>query len=485
MRPLSWFLIIMTPLLALAPSVVQAKSAEPTGAAEVWASDDPAALEIREMIRLGDHAGARSRLADERLSTEFRDSTLEILRRIERDYSRSPREMLEVLARHIPDVSEADLQRWTEARQIQHRVIDGQTRYFRREPSNLWRFCDEAKSRRKSPATAPEEFELVPHLEEVLRATGEDPLVLPRRQEVTYTLTVPAKTPGMKSGSVLRVWLPFPQEYRTQRNIRVLDLSPPGGKISPTWREGESGHEHRCVYFEHRVDDPTVDAVFSVRFAYDTGAWSPRLDSDLARPLPADWGEKYLTPRPPHLVLSPELRELAAKIVGNETNPLQTARRIFEFVSENVRYNAEEEYSIIPSLSEHALKRMRGDCGVQTMLFIGLCRAAGVPARWQSGWTTTPVDWNMHDWAEFYVEPWGWLPADVSFGPQKSDDPEVRWFYFGRQDAYRWIVNMDWGRDLTPPTGALRSEPADFQRGEVELDGKNLYFDAWKWNVKF
>jgi nicotinamidase-related amidase len=48
-----------------------------------------------------------------------------------------------------------------------------------------------------------------------------------------------------------------------------------------------------------------------------------------------------------------------------------------------------------------------------------LCRAAGVPARWQSGWQTKPGDWNMHDWSEFYVEPWGWLPADASYG--------VRW----------------------------------------------------------
>ena len=58
-------------------------------------------------------------------------------------------------------------------------------------------------------------------------------------------------------------------------------------------------------------------------------------------------------------------------------------------------------------------------------VLITLCRAAGIPARWQSGWETKPNGWNMHDWAEFYVEPWGWLPADPSYGLQEHDDPRV------------------------------------------------------------
>ena len=99
------------------------------------------------------------------------------------------------------------------------------------------------------------------------------------------------------------------------------------------------------------------------------------------------------------------------------------------------------------------------------------------------GLETKPVGWDMHDWSEFYVAPWGWLPADASYGPQKSDDPRVRDFYFGHQDSYRWIVNRDYGAALHPEKHSMRSEPADFQRGEVEVDGKNLYFDQWDYSV--
>jgi hypothetical protein len=141
------------------------------------------------------------------------------------------------------------------------------------------------------------------------------------------------------------------------------------------------------------------------------------------------------------------------------------------------------EYSIIPNLSAKGLSARRGDCGVQGMTFITLCRAAGVPARWQSGWQTKPGDWNMHDWSEFYVEPWGWLPADASYGVREHADPRVRDFLCGHMDPYRLIVNLDYARQLAPPKTSFRSEPNDFQRGEIEIDGHNLYFDEW--NYKF
>jgi hypothetical protein len=47
------------------------------------------------------------------------------------------------------------------------------------------------------------------------------------------------------------------------------------------------------------------------------------------------------------------------------------------------------------------------------------------------------------------------------------------------------IVNLDYGWPLHPAKASLRSEPLDFQRGEVEIDGRNLYFDEWSHEIKF
>ena len=158
-----------------------------------------------------------------------------------------------------------------------------------------------------------------------------------------------------------------------------------------------------------------------------------------------------LNERPPHIVFTPELRKAVAAVVGTETNPLIKARKIFHFVDQNIAYNAEQEYGTIPSLSTKALTSRRGDCGVQTMLFITMCRCAGIPARWQVGWETKRHRLEHARLGEFYVEPWGWLPADPSYGLRESDDPAVREFYFGHQDSYRLIVNRDYGSPSSRP----------------------------------
>ncbi|MEQ8209893.1 MAG: hypothetical protein RH917_08670 [Lacipirellulaceae bacterium] len=46
------------------------------------------------------------------------------------------------------------------------------------------------------------------------------------------------------------------------------------------------------------------------------------------------------------------------------------------------------------------------------------------------------------------------------------------------------IVNLDYARELAPPKTSFRSEPNDFQRGEIEIDGRNLYFDEWTYQFE-
>jgi transglutaminase-like putative cysteine protease len=353
-------------------------------------------------------------------------------------------------------------------------------RYFRREPSNLFRFSSEAKSRRKQDEKAAT-WKLTDHLAKVIEEaekTGKAE-VMPVEHTITFKANIPAGAGGAKTGSVARMWLPFPHEYRQQKNVRLLSSEPSPTKIA------DNDVPQRTLYYEKVIDDPSKPIAIQAVFAYTSFAYYPKLNDADAKALPADFDRQYLEQRLPHIALTPEMKAKVSEIVGGETNPLARARKIYHWIDGNVRYCAEEEYCLIPSISTKALGSLKGDCGVQGLLFITMCRAAGVPARWQSGWETKPVDWNMHDWAEFYVEPWGWLPADVSYGLQKSDDPKVREFYFGHQDSYRMIVNSDYGRELDPPKKSLRSEPADFQRGEVEVDGKNLYFDDWEYDFSF
>ncbi len=406
---------------------------------------------------------------------------LEIIRRTRREFSLSPTDMLAKVKRSIPDATLGDLERWRAGGQLQARELDDTLFYFRREPVNLFRFSEEARARRTPGPQPAGGFDLVRHLARVVaaaEAAGREE-VHPVRHRLRYEVVIPAGHPRLREGATVRAWLPHAQEYARQRDVRLVAASEDHRATAA------NGSPHRALYFEHVVKDPNAPVRFWAEIEYVSSALVPRLDPRQVRPyaMDAPLYREHTAERPPHIVFSAELKAALAEALEDETNSLLKARRIFEWVCRNIAYASEVEYSVIPAITQKALTTRRGDCGVQAMTFITMCRAAGVPARWQSGFATLPSGDDMHDWAEFYVEPWGWLPADPSYGFQESDDERVRWFYFGGLDPYRFIVNHDFGRPLSPPKTSFRSEPADFQRGELEIDGHNLYFDEWDYEL--
>lgn len=412
---------------------------------------------------------------------------LEVLRRTRLDYSLSRDEALTELRRAIPDTSEEDFDRWSNSGDLQHRVIDGEPRYFRKGVRNLFLINNEARARRQATKSTGESngrrsFDMTSHVRGLVREAdgASERLIHPLRHRVKYELWVREGNPRLKPGAEVRAWLPFPQAYGQQGTVNRLASSPTLVEVAA------NGAAHRSAYFEQTIDAEGTPPRFTIEYEFTTHADCPKLDPERVEPYDtlSETYRRYTAERPPHITFTPEVERLVGEIVGEETNPLEKARRVFRWVSNNLPWIGEMEYSIIPSLSAKGLAARRGDCGVQGMTFITLCRAAGVPARWQSGWQLRPDETNMHDWAEFYVEPWGWLPADASYGVRDDADPRVRDFFCGRMDPYRMIVNLDYARPLTPTKTSFRSEPNDFQRGEIEIDGHNLYFNEWRYRFQ-
>lgn len=408
----------------------------------------------------------------------------ELRRRLRHDYRLPEAEVEARLRAELPDVTPDELRRWSESGALEWRTIDGERRYFNRAVVNLWRLCPEARDRRAAFSGAKPagdtgvsglEFDLLGRMRravEAAKATGPG-YVRPIGIRLDYRLTVrPGAAP---EGETLRCWLPLPRVGGQNRDLAVIATDPAGASAAP------EEAPQRTLYLERPASPAGLPTVFSASYEFTSRDYAPLVDPERVRPTDTSTAlyREYTAERPPHLSLSPEIRSLAASIVGTEANPYLKARLIFEWFDRNVTYTATPEYSTIPSLSEYCLREGRGDCGVQAMLFIALCRAAGLPARWQSGLTLLPGKMNLHDWAMFHVEPYGWLPADPSRGFRDTDDEELRWFYLGGIDAFRAVVNDDYGRELYPPKRFERSEPTDFQRGEVEWGGGNLYFDDW------
>ena len=167
------------------------------------------------------------------------------------------------------------------------------------------------------------------------------------------------------------------------------------------------------------------------------------------------------------------------------TTPLAKARRIFKWIDENFPWASAREYSTIDNIPEYVLANNHGDCGQVTLLFLTLCRSVGIPAHFQSGFMLHPGDENLHDWGEIYIQDLGWVPVDMSFGiPAYAQNEKETFFFLGGIDSFRMVVNNDFGCPLYPAKQYPRSETVDFQRGEVEWQGGNLYFDKWKWNLE-
>jgi hypothetical protein len=467
-----------------------------TAASLAFTSKDPIVLQANKLVADGQFHEAQILLSAHTNGTDSdavnaRLQTLDMLHRIRFEYSLTPKALLARLKTSIPDATEADLDRWAAETRARYRMIDGQKFYFRYEPQNIFIFSADAQKRREQAGNSPsgKRWDLVGHLKDIVEEADRTGRVevQPVRHQVRDTLTIQGDIPGVKAGSVVRVWMPFPQEYRQQQDVRLVSASPAQKLIAPSAIDGNpvTGGAQRTVYFEERVEDPSKPMKFKLAFDYVSYAYYPKLDEAKVESLPSDWNEASLGERPPHIVFTPEMRAQTASIIGSETNALAKARKIFRWVSASIPWNAEDEYCTIPSFAIKGFTSRRGDCGIQNTVFITLCRIAGIPARWQSGYETRPGNvWGMHDWSEIYIAPWGWLPCDASYGVKKSDDPRIADFYCGHQDSYRMIINLDWGRELYPPKKSPRSDPSDFQRGEVEIDGKNIYYDQWSYKME-
>lgn len=142
----------------------------------------------------------------------------------------------------------------------------------------------------------------------------------------------------------------------------------------------------------------------------------------------------------------------------------------------NTCYRFVPPYFTLTCIPEYFGAGLRGDCGMHALLFITLCRCVGIPAQWQAGLYARPDCVGNHDWARFYVAPYGWLYADGSFGGAAYREGHLdRWnFYFGNLEPWRMVANSDMQQELDPPMEFMRSDPYDNQVGEVEYDDRAL-----------
>ena len=403
--------------------------------------------------------------------------------RMREDFSLTASEVEARVRKQIPDLTDADFETWDARGLFEHMYIDGARMYFDRSPSNLFHLSPEARARSRTPISFADSGLSTQFTKQVTdydrdvirraRATGRSS-VLQQRVRVTESVTVDADAVPM--GKTIRAWIPYPRYIPGQQEaIRLVASQPSAQRIAPR------SALQRTVYLETtpQAHQPTV---FSVTYEVTLYAQYHAIDPSkvVAAKITPELAP-YVAEQAPHIAFTEPLRVFSRQVVGDATNPYIIAQRIFAAVDE-IPWAGAREYSTIPDLSAYTLHAGHGDCGEQTMLLLTLMRMNGIPARWQSGWMFSPGDDNdIHDWAQIYLAPYGWVPVDVTYGRLRSGDASLKWFYLGGLDNFRIAFNDGFSQAFVPPKQFFRSDDVDSQRGEVEADD-NLYYDKWSYH---
>ncbi len=107
---------------------------------------------------------------------------------------------------------------------------------------------------------------------------------------------------------------------------------------------------------------------------------------------------------------NPQIKEIAETIP--DANQIELVRQIYDYVAHSMNY----KYSTHEAGALGALRKKEGACTDYCDLFVALCRAKNIPSRIVKGYISESLDSPKHAWAEVYLEKYGWVPFDLTYG---------------------------------------------------------------------
>ncbi len=446
--------------------------------------------EIEKYKQAGDFAAAQAaidrwllRPVGEELKIRLRLER-EMLERLPGNYPYTAQQAVRLFREQVPDFDEKDLERLDESGLAEWIFIGKEKHYIHsavrtclsRDPELSRRSLSSAAGTGAAQGSAEAQAAVSRNVtEEMHRMKEEGGSCWRFRLRASIRLKDLFFTPGM----FLKAHLPIPAELHQTSDVKILAHS--GGRVSIDAPDSL----YRAICFEDTLQENReffVEYEYTVRLPYrdlsaalregtagdgTAKAVSARTDQD------GNQMADFLGEQLPHIRFTPYLCALAQEITDGAQTALEKAWAIYEYITTKVSYAYMREYFLIPDIPQYCARNLRGDCGVQALLFITLCRICGIPAKWQSGlYFGGREEARPHDWAMFYTEPYGWLYADPSIGggAYRSGEQE-RWaFYFGNVDPFRMTANHAFQQPFANPKRFLPDDPYDNQSGELESD---------------
>ena len=205
----------------------------------------------------------------------------------------------------------------------------------------------------------------------------------------------------------IRLCTLIPQTVPDRQLVKSITFSDP----QPVQQYTAGGNRYALFDFtptpETRLLTITCEIDLYRRDLASAMAASAAPDAGRRKILKASLGEeKFLETRARPIV------EAANAISGKDD--IEQVHNILRFVTRTMRYSGYD-----PSADNGALWALRarhGECTEFSRLFVALCRAKGIPARVNEGYSLVkvmPGDTIRHEWAEAYTKAYGWVPFDA------------------------------------------------------------------------
>ena len=149
---------------------------------------------------------------------------------------------------------------------------------------------------------------------------------------------------------------------------------------------------------------------------------------------------------------SPEVTELAAKIIGKEKNAYNKAKLIYNYLCDNYEVLSKVRKGDSDPLD--LIREGRGDAYDFAVICTALMRAAEVPSYTDGGvLVNQDLQSQSHWWCEFYIDRLGWVPCDPALGAgfeykrwTESESADDRDYYFGNMDSHHILFSRGWSQ---------------------------------------
>ena len=324
-------------------------------------------------------------------------------------------------------------------------------------------------------------------------------------RQATFEVRHELKVVVPEGAQRVRVWFVLPQEDPipgdgTASAQRITDLQIDAPYPYRVERDSEGS---KVLYLEAtnpkdkelKIVETFVVTRNEVRTNVDPSKAKPLTEADRAK------FASYLAANK-HVEIDDEIRKLAHEIVGDETNPVLAARKLYDWTLLNVDYWVKDPKNKKASpvgSTTYCLTFRTGNCTDFESLWTSLARAAGIPTRIVYGSFFKPDlngvdgDQSYHCWATFYAPGMGWIPHDVAVAdmyvgemvatPDNETlmrrttadgmfgaDPVKVDYYFGNMDERRIVWSI--GRDLILSPKQDGDPVNAMAKAYVEIDGK-------------